>query len=366
MADVVAHVDAEQGFSGGEVQVFLLMEGLRARGWKNVLFCPPGSRGEAEARARGFDVVPVAMRNDLHLLAGRRIARGMREHGCTIAHLHTGRAHWLGGLAAKRLGIPAITTRRMDRPVQRGVWTRVLYGLVKRAVAISPAVEELLERGGVPESKRCVIFSSVDPEALRPKVPRTQTRALTGVAPDDVLLLVLARLTPRKGIDVLLEALCEALGRGRVPRTHLWIAGDGPETLALRTLAERLELEEVVSFLGRRDDKADLLAAADVVCMPSRAEGLGVASLEAMAAARPVLACEVGGLADAVEHDRTGLLVPPDDVPALRDALLHLLREPDLRERLGQQGPKRIREGFHCEQMVAQYEALYREVLAEG
>jgi glycosyltransferase involved in cell wall biosynthesis len=117
-----------------------------------------------------------------------------------------------------------------------------------------------------------------------------------------------------------------------------------------------------ISFLGQRGDIADLLHAADVVVAPSRREGMGVAALEAMAAGRAVVASDVGGLAYAVVHERTGLLVPPEDAAALASALARLIRNPELRQRLGAEGPPRIAEEFLPEQMIAAYEKLYQSV----
>ena len=145
----------------------------------------------------------------------------------------------------------------------------------------------------------------------------------------------------------------------------LWIAGEGADRESLERISRRLGLADRVRFLGRRTDSPDLLAACDVFVLPSRREGLGVASLEAMAAARPVVASRVGGLAEAVVHERTGLLVPPGDPRALGEALIRLLRDDALRERLGAAGPDRIAEGFAAEQMIEAYEKLYLEVLAE-
>jgi glycosyltransferase involved in cell wall biosynthesis len=119
-----------------------------------------------------------------------------------------------------------------------------------------------------------------------------------------------------------------------------------------------------VRFLGVRDDIGDLLAAADVVVLPSRREGLGNAALEAMGAGRAVVASAVGGLGEAVVDGRTGLLVPAEDAPALAAALERVVRDPDLRNRLAAEGPRRIAEGFLPEQMVSAYERLYQDVLA--
>ncbi len=326
--------------------------------------CPPGSRAEAEARERGLAVRGVAMRNDLDLPAVRTLRRLMRQERPQLAHLHTGRATWLGGLAARAAGVPALTTRRMDRAVARGPRTRLIHEhLTLRTVAISPGVAERLREGGVPDERVVRIPSAVDPEALRPRVGRAATRRAEG-AGDEVVLLALAALVRRKGLDVLLHALARLADRELRPA--LWIAGDGPERGPLEKLAGELGLSQQVRFLGRRSDPAELLAACDVLVLPSRLEGLGVAALEAMAAGRAVVATRVGGLGDAVVDGRTGLLVPPEDAVALADALAKLVADPALRERLAGEGPRRVAEGFLAEQMVAAYESLYRELVAEA
>jgi glycosyltransferase involved in cell wall biosynthesis len=359
----IAHVTGESGFSGGEVQLFLLMEGMRARGHTSVLVCPPDSRAEREALQRGFAVERVAMRNDLSLGAARRIAAALRRRSPALVHCHTGRANWLGGLAARWSDTPALSTRRMDRRVKRGLRTRWLYGnLLRRVAAISPAVERrLLDAGVAPERIR-VIWSAVDSAALRPSAPREVLRERFRAQPDTPCLLVAANLVRRKGVDVLLAAFAEIAPR---TRAALWVAGDGPERGALEAAAARLRVRERVQFLGHRSDVPDLLEACDVFVLPSRLEGLGVAALEAMARARPVVASAVGGLAEIVVPDRTGFLVPPGDAMALAGALERLVADPALAQRLGDSGAKRVSERFLAEQMVSAYEALYREILAE-
>jgi glycosyltransferase involved in cell wall biosynthesis len=363
----IAHVDSEKGWSGGQVQVFLLMEGLRARGHRNVLFCPPGSRQEARARELQFDVRPVAMRNDFHLGASSKLKRGFRECEVDLVHLHTGRANWIGGLAARRAGLPALTTRRMDRPVGRHLLNRLVYGnFVQRAVGIAPAVSAHLREGGVDPAIVRTIWSTVDGAVLQPSVPRDDLRVSFGISSANKLLLVAAHLTRRKGVDIALRALSRYLAEkeGGAAEVVLWIAGDGPERPMLEELAADLKLGAHVRFLGRREDMPDLLAAADLLIMPSRSEGLGIAALEAMAAGLPVLGCRVGGLGEAVVDGRTGVLVPPDDVDALAKALDRLLGDDHLRHALGREGPVRIGEGFTADQMVEAYESLYGEMLA--
>lgn len=359
---VIAHIDAEHGFSGGEVQVFLLMEGLRERGHRNVLFVPPGSRSQAEAERRGLETHPVPMRGALDLPAVLRLKRALQSSAVDLAHLHTGRATWLGGLAARWAAVPALTTRRQEKRVPRSARTRLVYGtLVRRAVAISPAVARCLQDGDVARARVVTIPSSVDPGALTPSRTRAEVRSELGLAADAFVVLTLAALVRRKGVDVLLAACA------RVERPlQLLVAGEGPERGSLERQAAELGLGARVRFLGARGDKAELLEAADVFVLASRAEGLGVAALEAMARARPVVATRVGGLREAVVDGRTGLLVGPEDAEGLAHALRCLHDDRALAMRLGAEGPRRLAEGFLAEQMVAAYEALYREILSEA
>lgn len=359
----VAHVDSEHGFAGGEVQVFLLLEGLRRRGYGVVLISPPGSAAADAARRRGIDVAEVAMRSDADLPAARRILGVLRDRRVGLVHLHTGRANVLGGAAAWWAGIPAVTTRRMDRRVRRSYKSAAVYRRFTAAtVAISPAVADCLAAGGVPPERIRLIPEAVDPARVAPVCGRAAVRRELGAGADDCVLLTLAALTRRKGIDVLLAALQRLRAAGSAPVA--WIAGEGEDRERLEHDCGRLGLADRVRFLGARADVGDLLAGCDAFVLPSRQEGLGVAALEAMAAGRAVVGSAVGGLAHSVLHERTGLLVPPGDVEALAAALRRVVGDDALRLRLGSAGPARIAAAFHHESMLDAHEDLYRSLLS--
>ncbi len=361
---LLVHVDAERGFSGGEVQVFLLIEGLRSRGHRCVLVAPPNSRAEAEARARGFETCAVPLVGDLDLRSVLALRRALEKLSPDLVHLHTGRATWLGGIAAWLAGIPAVTTRRMDRRVTRGPRTRFVYGkLVRRAAAISPAVLRCLVDGGVDIRSVTIVPDAVDPARIVPTRDRREVRASLGVPHDEVVLIAVAALVQRKGLDVLIDAVARIAAKGRAPR--LWIAGDGDQRDALAQQIEARRLASTAQLLGRREDVGDLLGAADVFVLPAHAEGLGVAALEAMGAGLPVVASRVGGLADAVVDGHTGILVPPGDAGELASALERLIADPDLRAVMGVAGRERVQGAFLPEQMVEAYARMYAEVLTE-
>lgn len=366
----IAHVDTETGFSGGQVQVLLLLRGLQARGHRSILFSPPGSESSGgselaqRAAAAGIETIPIRLRNDLDFLGVARLKRAFSAAAPDVVHLHTGRATWLGSLAASWADRPALTTRRMDRRVKPGLRTRWIYTrLTQRAAAISNAVADCLRAGGVPENRIVVIPSTIDPSGLRAKRTRSELRAEIKTDPESIVLLATATLHRRKGHDVLLEAVAGL--QSLEVDWRLWLAGSGPEAEALLQRVDALGLSARVDFLGQRSDPADLLEACDIFVLPSRREGLGVAALEAMAAGRPVVASAVGGLAEAVVHDSTGLLVPPENPAALNSALRGLILDPERRAALGRAGPRHVAEHYLPEQMVSAYESLYREIIQE-
>ncbi len=370
----VVHVDGEKGFSGGEVQLFLLAKRLRAAGVEQALVARRGGRAAARAREAGYEVreAPMGSSADLRgILALRRTFRQLRPD---VLHFHTSRAHVLGAWAALGLGVPArVVTRRMDYPLRRDPVTRFLYGrAVDRVVAISGAVRREVLRLGIPADRVVLVPSGVEvarfaPLRDRDGVARAQARAALGIPADGRPVAgTLASLHRRKGHDVLLRAAALLAGRG-LP-LHLVIAGEGPEGEALRALARGLGLlgegPVRVHFAGQVSPGERVLAALDLFVLPSRKEGLGVAALEAMAAGLPVVASRAGGLAESVLDGETGLLVPPGDPAPLAEALETLLRDPALRERMGAAGARRVGERYSADAMAAGNLALYRELLA--
>lgn len=358
----IVHVDTEHGFSGGEVQVFLLMEGLRRAGLEQALVVPPGSESARIGRERGFRVHEIAMRNSFDFVSAWRLARVLRTAG--LAHLHTGRAAWLGSLAANRAHCPVVVTRRMDRKVKHGFRTWYAYHHTARAVvAISPAVRLCLLDGGVPADRIDVVWEALDDARIRPTKDRATMRRELGLDEQTFTLLVLAVLTKRKGVDVLLRALHRLRSTPSLARLQLLVGGDGEESANLQALARELSLESNVRFLGRRKDAGDLLLACDVFVLPSRAEGLGVAALEALGAGRPVIASRVGGLGEMVVDGQCGLLVPAEDEAALAAAIARLEEDRAFARRLGVGGPVRLDQGFRLAQLVERHLAIYRRAL---
>ncbi len=174
---------------------------------------------------------------------------------------------------------------------------------------------------GVPLAKTALIHTYAEFKDASP-LSRAELNTPEGVP----LLLALARLHWKKGLDILLRALAN------VPGPYLWIAGDGPLGSSLEQLAEQLGLSKRVRFLGWRDDRARLLAACDVCVFPSRYEPFGTVMVDAWAARRPLIAAAAQGPKAYVETERNGLLVDIDDIDGLANAIKRVISEQHLRE----------------------------------
>jgi glycosyltransferase involved in cell wall biosynthesis len=147
------------------------------------------------------------------------------------------------------------------------------------------------------------------------------------------------------------------------PKVHLLLIGDGEERLALEALIKELHLGDRVRLLGHREDIPEMLGTMDIFAFPSLSEGLPRAVMEAMAAGLPCVVMDVGGNAEAVVDGHTGYVVPPGDGPGFKAALTRLLRDGELRKKLGAAGKKRAFTLFNPKRLAAEYEALYRSVL---
>ena len=237
-------------------------------------------------------------------------------------------------------------------PSQEGPRRIRLFDLMDRA-----------ELSGLPRTAIHVIHNGIELEAFsRPELfeRRPVLRRELGFLSADRPVLVPSVLREAKGHEVLIEAV-PAL-KARVPRARVVLAGAGEREAALRRLA--CPYGDAVLFLGARRDIPELLAASDLVVLPSMAEGLPTALIEAAAAGRPVVATRVGGAPEVVKQGRTGILVPPNNPAALADAMATLLLDPERAQRLGQVARQLAKQRFSLELQVSRTMALWSDVIA--
>lgn len=219
-------------------------------------------------------------------------------------------------------------------------------------IANTQDIAAYIRRSGWPEARVHYLPNFVADARERP-VPRSALA--TGEGP---LLLALGRLHRNKGFDVLLRALAS------LPEASLWLAGEGPEAQALRALAEGLGVSARVRFLGWREDAAALMAAADIVVVPSRHEPLGNVVIEAWAQERPVVAAASEGPAALIRDGENGLLVAPDEAAALAAAIDRLLNDRALAKRLAEGGRSAYEAEFTEAKVVTRWLDLFHQIAA--
>jgi hypothetical protein len=222
-------------------------------------------------------------------------------------------------------------------------------------IGVTPDIVRHIIAQGVAPERTAVIFTFADFAPVPPVA-----RATLDTPESAPLLLALARLHEKKGLDILLKAMPS------LAEAYLWIAGEGPLRRKLEALAQDFGLSARVRFLGWRNDRAALLAAADICVFPSRYEPFGTVMVEAWAAGVPLVAAAAAGPKAYVEDGVNGLLVPIDDVAALARAIARVLSEPGLRERLVAGGRATYEASFTKAAFLRQANAFYARIVKSG
>src|SRR6266404_5595692 len=346
-------------------------------GWLAVGVAESDAASVDDARRRGVSLLDVptlgreiGARDVSALVHLWRVIRARRP---AIVHTHTSKAGFVGRLAARLAGVPAIIhqphghifygyygARRtafyvaLERLAAR--WTDRIVTLTERGI------DEHLARGIGHRAQYRAVPSGVPTAELRARAPaRATARARLGLPADAFVVAGLGRFVPVKGFD-LVAALPPLVAA--VPSARLVLVGDGPERRALEAQAVALGVRGRLLVTGAMPDIAVGLAAADALAAPSRNEGMGRALVEAMALGLPVVASEVGGIPAVVADGETGRLVPPGEVDALASALIELGRDGALRVKLGAAGAARA-EAFSTGVAYAAMRAIYDELARE-
>jgi len=357
----IAGVDPELGFAGGESQVLGLTLALAGRGHRAELICDPAGRLWDRAVAAGIRCHPLRIRNAIDLPAGIRLRAILKRERYDVVHFHTSRAHSMAPLA-RGFARALVVTRRMDYRPNRVFAPYLFNRAVDGVVAISGGVADSLAAAGVDRERVTVVPSGVDCDRFRPPTAeeRVQARIALGISYGEFVISAVGALEPRKGHRYLIEAIGALASTAPSVKVKCLIAGHGSIRGALQREIAQVRCTERIRLLGRIDDPRELLWASDVFAMPSLKEGLGVAALEAMASALPVVASDVGGLREVVESEYTGIIVPPANPEAIASAIGRLAQEPALRSQMSAAARTRAVENYSMAKMTTRTLALYR------
>ena len=358
----VAHIELGAHLYGGAQQVLYLLRELSKTEVRSVLICPESSAVGEAAQAAGIDVEAIPYRGDLDWRATKRIREILIRHQVDLVHVHSRRgADIWGGLAARKLGLPCVLSRRVDNR-ERAWAVAAKYRLYDHVIAISEGIRDVLIADGLPSGKVSCVRSAVDWERFQQPADKAGLISRFDLPEDATVIGIAAQLIPRKGHDVLLEALSDLIGRW--PNLHLLVMGKGPSESAIREQIRALDLSGHVQLVGFVEDLEHILPSLDFLVHPARTEGLGVVLLQAASAGIAVVACDAGGMPEAVVDQETGLLVPAADAGALTAAMESLLSDPGRARSYGAKGRERMLASFSISAMAQGNLDVYRKVIA--
>jgi glycosyltransferase involved in cell wall biosynthesis len=363
----LAHLIESDGPGGAERVVADLATEFQASGARNVVFLPANGDGWLARQLHGTGVAIEHFRIDQPFspACARSLAAGFRRHRIDLAHSHEFSMAVYGAWASWLAGVPHVITMHGSRyyaaHLRRRLAMRSAIALSGRTIAVShPLADHISNDLHVRRSRVETILNGVRPTTR----PRSSLRDELRLAPDQRLIVSVGNLYPVKGHQHLIEAL--GLLAARHPRVHLAISGRGDLADALTARAAALGLSDRLHLLGLRSDVPAVLAAADVFVLPSLSEGLPLALLEAMFAACPIIASDVGDVAVALARGDAGILVQAGNAAALARALDSLLSDRTQARQFGERAFRRAAAEYDIAHMVRRYRAVYDDLLGPG
>jgi glycosyltransferase involved in cell wall biosynthesis len=366
------HIDTARTWRGGQNQVLLTVNGLRALGHRAALVAHPD--GELRRRAaEGMDLIPIAPRMEMDLSAAWQLSRVVRRLGPDIVHAHDAHGVAMAALALS-MGAPSTTraggrapalvaARRVDFHFRGNSFSRWKQRQVDCFIAASEAIRRILIADGIPAERTITVHEGIDVDHVLAAPPVNVHEALWLPHHAPVVGNV-AALVPHKGQRHLIDAA--HLVVREVPDARFVILGEGELREPLERQVREHHLEKHVLLPGFRTDVLGCIKGFDLFAMSSVTEGLGTSLLDAMACSRAIVATRAGGIPEVVEDGVTGILVNPRDHAAMAQAIVRLLEDDMRRKQMGEAGFARVNERFTVERMVAATADVYARVAGTG
>lgn len=361
---------SSEGHYGVENMLVSLAKNLSRLGCSNVVGVFEDSRfphlevaEEARRQNLTVEIVPCSGRWDSRSVS--HIRRLIAKHKVDVLHPHGYKADLYAYAAArgKRVALVATSHNWPSKLLSMRAYAaldRFVLGRFDRVVVVSDVIAATLRRSGVRHDKLSMIVNGVDVSDFSGAIPTLRNELGDAVNP---VVGFVGRLVPDKGGAVLLQAAKKVLTV--CPRARFVFVGEGPSRDGWEALAVHLGIRENVVFAGVRKDMPGVYASLEVAVLPSLVESMPMCLLEAMASSRPVIATRVGAVPRLVIPEETGLLLKAGDVNDLTTAIIRLLQDPSLAERLGKNGRDLVSRHFSADAMAKSYVEVYSQVLAK-
>ncbi|HEX4951134.1 MAG TPA: glycosyltransferase family 4 protein [Blastocatellia bacterium] len=358
----ILQVCSAESIGGGEHHVMDLTRGLIERGHELHLAVRPNSPLQLELGAVPVHWHEIKLRNALDVFSAKRLARVITEYDIDVVHAHLARDYPMTGLATKSLSVCYFLTRHHFHPIKSSALYETAISHITKLIAVSETVRHELTRAFPSLTERIEVI----PNWLRFTAPlaRAAARKHFGIQ-RRWAIAVIGQITPLKRQDLFLQAVRLLTENNAYEQVEFFIIGTAlPEDKnyeeKLRKTTNTSSLENRVHFTGFVPDLPKYLAAFDVVVAPSDNEGFSLTAIEAMNAGCAVLASEVGGLAEIIKNNETGLLFQPGNAPMMAELMRFLLFDNRSRQQLATAAQTHVRARFDRERILDRIEALFR------
>jgi glycosyltransferase involved in cell wall biosynthesis len=340
-----------------------LSDGLCMRGHKIILACQDGDLHKRELQTciiyKDIPLSPSSINNLIPSIM--QINHIIKKERIQIINTHHRFASIVGKISSLLTGVPLISTVHEFKYDQS--WMTTL-GFGHYIVAISQTIKDhVILQSRISPDRIKVIRIGITPSNPLTSYQEESLRKRLELDPACYLIGCIGRLNSEKGQSYLLEAIPDIVRY--FPKTQFIFVGDGSDKQGLVNWVKKMGLNQYVKFLGWRNDAGDIMDVLDLIVIPSITEGLGIVALEALTHKKPVIASRVGGLPETIKEEETGLLVPPGDPLALSEAILRLLKNPDLCKRIGENGYQTIMTGYSVSRMLDESESLYQTAIGK-
>ena len=361
---------------GAETVVENLTNVLAQKGHEISIFTTSASSKDKVEEYKGITVYRYG--TNFKVASGRfslSLLKDPLKYPTDLVHVHASvpMGDIAGLLYAKRKNTPLIVTTHLDVGSYKGViiksfyylYCKLITKLLSRADTIISPSEYYINEAGVLDKykdKAVVIPNGINVEDFDVPYSKEECREKLALSFSERILLCVGNLEPRKGLDILIKAMPKILKN--VQDTKLVFVGNGVMRNELKKLTERLGIVKHIKFVGFVDKSEKVLyyKSADVFVHPSMYEIFGIVNLEAMACGVPIVASKVGGVPDVVKDGENGLLVPPKDSEALADAIIYLLENEDVRDKMGKNGWEKVGD-YSWKRIAEETEKVYQEVI---
>ena len=360
-------------FGGGERVFLQLAAGLKDRYQVFAAAMPEGSF-ENELKRLKIQFLPVDISRRISFKPICQIKDIIRSNKIDLVHSQGARADFFARMASRIAGVPhilctiAMPIEGFDiGPLRKKIYRFMdwlLERYVERFIVVSDSLQKtLIRRRGISSQRVVRIYNGIELDQYRPDAEYGNLRKEWGVPEDFPLIAAIGRMVWQKGFEYLIEAI-PAITK-TFPKAKILVVGDGPLRKSLEALSEELRVKDNVIFTGFRSDIKEMLAAIDILVIPSILEGFPMITLEAMAMAKPIIATRIDGIVEQISDGEEGILVPSGDPDALAKAIIKVLTDTKSGKTIGLAARKKVEQEFSVEKMVAETEKVYLSLLKD-